>query len=166
MDRNASRLQDDSVFAERYVLFVHPNDRNGACRTATASLAKGGFQSEVKVSDIRNIPARFLPPFVDGVPILADTQTKEVFRGTECLQKIDAMNKSSCASATGALAGASGGASMCGFQDGSPVAEQAAPVLERDLELEQKLQNVRSVEEYQKLREQSVPRHPAAGRVN
>ena len=165
--RNASKLQDDATFAERYVLFVHPNDRNGACKNAVQLLQKGGFQSDVKVSDIRHVPSRFLPPFVDGVPLLVDTTTKDIYRGTSCLQKIQAETKNSYASAemlSGATAG--GTASMCGFQDGQPMVDQNAPILERDLALEQKLQQVTSVEEYQKLREQSVPRHPAAGRVS
>lgn len=154
-----SGIQNDEAFEEQYVMFVHPRDEH--CVRAVNLLQRGGFQNEVKVQNIRNIPSKFLPPFVNGVPLIADTATQKVYRGTECFNLIDSKNSTSVSSAERMSFG-SGGASMCEFGNARPVMSGAedAQFLQTDAKLEKKLESVRSVEEYQKLRDQTVPRHP------
>ena len=153
-------LQNDDTFSEQYVMFVHPRDDH--CIRAVSLLQKGGFQNEVKVQNIRNIPAKFLPPFVNGVPLIADTSSQRIYRGTECFNLIDSKNSNTVSSAERVVGG--GGASMCEFGNARPVLSGAEDLntrfLSRDVNLERKLESVNSVEEYQKLRDQSVPRHP------
>lgn len=154
-----SQLENDDTFAEQYVMFVHPRDNH--CIRAVSLLQRGGFQNDVKVQNIRNIPSKFLPPFVNGVPLIADTATQRIYRGTECFNLIDSKNSNAVSSAERVAGG--GGASMCEFASARPVLSGAEDVntrfLSRDVDLERKLESVSSVEEYQKLRDQSVPRH-------
>jgi len=73
-------------FMERFILFIHPNDKS-SLRAIT--IVDNNQLKNIKLQNICTIPKKFLPDFVTGVPILADTEQQEVLKGTQCLQKLD-----------------------------------------------------------------------------
>ena len=127
-------------------------------------LNTGGFSDQVKISNICTIPARFLPSFVDGVPILVNTKQKQLYKGTDCLTKIKSENTTSCVPAERMSSSGASGPSIGSFVDGKACIGNMHNMPEdlflsgTDVELNGGL---KSIEEYQKLREQSVPK--AAG---
>ena len=66
-----------------YVLFVHSKCKGS--RQALELLNKSGVDNEFEVQNVANIPARMLPEYVTGVPVVVDLRAREVHKGTGCI---------------------------------------------------------------------------------
>ena len=85
---DVSKMSEEDF--KQYVLYVFPGDEN--CDRAMTMLT-----DEVHVADVTKMPR--LPAFIDGVPILGDKKSKELFRGTSCMEKLSTLKKSEVAPA-------------------------------------------------------------------
>jgi len=92
---------------KQYVLYVFPGEP--VCERALSMLT-----DEVILQDVTKLPR--LPPFVDGVPILADKKNETLARGSACLEALKQLKDSELipapaasgfAATTGALRGRS-----------------------------------------------------------
>lgn len=92
----------------RWQLYVVPGEAN-------SEKAIGGRPSGVHVVDARELTT--YPPFLDGVPVLADNQSRSAYKGTRALEMLGELRKSELAPA--AAAGGGGARTTVGsFSDG------------------------------------------------
>lgn len=76
----------------KYVLFVHKNSAgsNRCVRLLQASASA----DTVKIVNIANIPAQKRPPFVTGAPILVETLSNHIYKGTHaCLSQLEGLTR-------------------------------------------------------------------------
>lgn len=71
---------------KNYTLFIHPKSRGS--QKCVDCINDSMFKDKVNLINIANIPANKKPSFIDGVPILANHQTRQLFKGRECIQEI------------------------------------------------------------------------------
>ena len=65
------------------VLFVHAKCKGS--QEAVALLNGSSLNASVEVQNIANVPARMLPEYVTGVPVIVDLKQRSVYRGSECV---------------------------------------------------------------------------------
>lgn len=150
-------------FEEEFLLFVHPRDKNS--QRSVRLLQQGSFADQVKINNICHIPAKFLPEFVDGVPILADMRERTLYKGSNCLSEIKRRSENEFASAERCTSGygAFGDGTALLHGAGATNAGDCSTTLfmggdAEDARDEQAERAAQTVEDYQALRNKSFER--------
>jgi hypothetical protein len=80
---------DEKRMREHYILYCFPNDE--PCKKAVYAAANAEILQQTDVYDIQTLQE--LPPWLDGVPWIVDTNTKTGYKGTDCLEFIQSKRR-------------------------------------------------------------------------